>query len=111
MKMIVAVIKPEQLPAVKQALFDAEIRHMTATSVMGTAPRTEQQMFRGVKKEVSLLKRVRLELAVNDAVLERAIEAITGGCMETGGWGKIFVSELHDVVTVWTGERGSRALY
>jgi nitrogen regulatory protein PII len=111
MKMIVAVIKPEQLPAVKQALFDAEIRHMTATSVMGTAPRTEQQMFRGVKKEVSLLKRVRLELAVNDAVLERAIEAITGGCMETGGSGKIFVSELHDVVTVWTGERGSRALY
>jgi nitrogen regulatory protein PII len=38
MKMIVAVIKPEQMPAVKQALFDAEIRHMTATSVMGTAP-------------------------------------------------------------------------
>ena len=72
MKMIVALIKPEQLPAVKQALFDAEIRHMTATSVMGTAPRTEQQMFRGVKKEVSLLKRVRLELAVNDANLERA---------------------------------------
>ena len=49
MKMIIAVINPEQLPAVKQALFDAEIRHMTATSVLGTAPRTEQQMYRGVK--------------------------------------------------------------
>jgi nitrogen regulatory protein PII len=48
---------------------------------------------------------------VNDAVLERAIEAISRGCMETGGVGKIFVTELHDVVTVWTGERGSRALY
>ncbi len=111
MKMIIAVIKPEQLPAVKQALFDAEIRHMTATSVLGTAPRTEQHMYRGVKKEVSLLKRVRLEVAVNDANLERAIEAISRGCMESGGAGKIFVTELHDVVTVWTGERGSRALY
>ena len=66
MKMIVAVIKPEQLPAVKQALFDAEVRHMTATSVLSTAPRTEQQMFRGVKKEVSLLKRVRLEVVGAD---------------------------------------------
>jgi nitrogen regulatory protein PII len=111
MKLIVAVIKPEQLPAVKQALFDAEIRHMTATSVMGTAPRTEQQMYRGVKKEVSLFNRVRLEVAVNDATLERAIEAISRGGMESGGAGKIFVTELHDVVTVWTGERGSRALY
>ena len=111
MKMIVALIKPEQLPAVKQALFDAEIRHMTATSVMGTAPRTEQQMFRGVKKEVSLLKRVRLELALNDANLERAMEAISRGAMESGGSGKVFVTELVDVMTVWTGERGTRALY
>jgi nitrogen regulatory protein PII len=111
MKMIVAVIKPEQLPAVKQALFDAEIRHMTAAPVMGTAPRTEQQMFRGVKKEVSLFNRVRLELALNDAFVERAIEAISSGCMATGGAGKIFVSGLDDAVTVWTGERGSRAIY
>ena len=111
MKMIVAVIKPEQLPAVKQALFDAEIRHMTATSVMGTATRTEQRMYRGVKKEVSLLSRVRLELAVNDANLERALEAISRGGMASGGAGKIFVTELHEVVTVWTGERGTRALY
>ena len=67
MKMIVALIKPEQLPSVKQALFDAEVRHMTATSVMGTASRTEQQTYRGVKKEVSLFQRIRLEVAVNEA--------------------------------------------
>jgi nitrogen regulatory protein PII len=111
MKMIVALIKPEQLPSVKQALFDTEVRHMTATSVMGTASRTEQQTYRGVKKEVSLFQRIRLEVAVNDANLERAIEAISRGCMDSGGSGKIFVLELQDVVTVWTGERGSRALY
>jgi nitrogen regulatory protein PII len=111
MKMIVAVIKPEQLPAVKDALFDAEIRHMTATSVKGTVTRTEQQQFRGVKKEVSLVDRIRLELAVNDATVERAVEAITRGAKESGGSGKIFIMNLHDTVTVWTGERGSRALY
>jgi nitrogen regulatory protein PII len=111
MKMIVVVLKPEQLPAVKQALFDAEIRHMTAVPVLGTGTRTEQQLYRGVKKEVSLHRRVRLELAVNDSTVERAIEAITRGAMETGGSGKIFISEISDVVTVWPGERGSRALY
>ena len=48
MKMITALIRSEQLPAVKQALFDAQIIHLTATSVLGTAPKSEQQMYRGV---------------------------------------------------------------
>ena len=72
MKLIVAVIRPEQLPTVKQALFDAQIRHMTASTVQGTGTRTEQQMYRGVAKEVSLFRRVRLEVAVNDDRLEVA---------------------------------------
>jgi nitrogen regulatory protein PII len=79
--------------------------------VKGTVTRTEQQQFRGVKKEVSLVDRIRLELAVNDATVERAVEAITRGAKESGGSGKIFIMDLHDTVTVWTGERGSRALY
>jgi hypothetical protein len=45
MKLVIAVIRPEQLPAVKQALFDAQIQHLTATTVMGTAPKSEQQMY------------------------------------------------------------------
>ena len=110
MKMIIAVIKPEQLPAVKQALFDVEIRHMTATSVLGTAPRTEQQMYRGVAREVSLFRRVRIEVAVNDEQVETAIDAISSGAKAAGGWGRIFVTELHEAVTVWTGERGPRAI-
>ena len=61
MKMVVALIRPEQLPSVKQTLFDAQIRHMTATTVQGTGTRTEQSMYRGVAKEVSLF-RLRLEL-------------------------------------------------
>ena len=111
MKLLVALIRPEQLPSVKQALFDAQIRHMTATMVQGTGTRTEQRMYRGVAKEVSLFPRVRLEVAVNDDRMETAIQAISEGAHASGGWGHIFVSELHDVITIWTGERGSRALH
>jgi nitrogen regulatory protein PII len=110
MKLVIAVIRPEQLPAVKQALFDAQIRRITATTVMGTAPQTEQQMYRGVQREVSLFPRIRVELAVNDSELETAIEAISRGAHETGGWGRIMVQPLDDVVTIWTGVRGPRAL-
>ena len=110
MKMITVVLRPEQLPAVKQALFDADMRHMTAIPVLGTAPKTEQQMFRGVRREVELCKRVRVEVAVQDAKLESMIEAISRGAKESGGFGKIFVSEINDVVTIWTGDRGADAL-
>ena len=110
MKLVIAIIRPEQLPAVKQALFDAQIRHLTATTVMGTAPRTEQQMFRGVQREVSLFRRVRVEVAVDDSQVEPAIEAISRGAHETGGWGRIMIQPLEDVVTIWTGVRGPRAL-
>ncbi len=110
MKMILAVIRPEQLPAVKQALFDAEIRHMTASAAMGSAPRSEQQQYRGVKKEVSLFNRVRLEVAVTEANLERAVEAIQAGARLTGGSGKIFVVGIDDTIEI-SGERGTRVLY
>ena len=110
MKLVVTYIRPEQLPAIKAELYAAEIRHMTAISVLGTAPKTEQQMFRGVKREVELLRRVRVEIAVHDAKLETAIDAISRGAMESGGYGKIFVTELQDVVKIYTGERGTRAL-
>ena len=111
MKLIVAVIRPEQLPAVKQALFDAQIRHMTATTVQGTGTRTEQRMYGGVAKEVSLFRRVRLEVAVNDDRLETSMQAISEWAHESGGWGHIFVTELADAMTIWTGERGPRALH
>ena len=111
MKLVVAVIRPEQLPSVQQALFDAQIRPITAPPVQGTGTRTEQRVYRGVFKEVSLFRRVRLELSVNDDRLETAIEAISEGAKQSGGWGHIFVPELTEVVTVWTGARGPRALH
>jgi nitrogen regulatory protein PII len=110
MKLIIAIIRPEQLPAVKQSLFDAQIQHLTATTVMGTAPRSEQQMYRGVQREVSLFRRIEIKVAVNDAQVETAIDAISRGARETGGWGHILIQPLDDVVTIWTGVRGERAL-
>ena len=110
MKLVTALIRSEQLPSVKQALFDVQIRHLTATSVLGTAPKSEQQMYRGVAREVSLFRRVRVEVAVNEEQVEAAIEAITSGAKQAGGWGRIFVTELHEAVTIWTGERGPRAI-
>ncbi len=110
MKLVVALIRPEQLPNVKQALFDAQLRRVTAMTVMGTAPRSEQQMYRGVRREVSLFRRMRVEVVVNDSELETAIDAISKGARETGGWGRIFVQPLEDVITIWTGERGPRTL-
>lgn len=110
MKLVIAIIRPEQLPAVKQALFDAQVQHLTATTVMGTAPKSEQQMYRGVQREVSLFRRIRVEVAVNDGQLETAIDAISRGARETGGWGRILVLPLEDAITIWTGERGPRVL-
>ena len=110
MKVVVAIIRPEQLPAVKQALLDAGIKQLTATTVMGTAPKAEQLMFRGVRHEVTLFRRVRVELVVQDAQLEAAIEAISQAARDSGGHGFVFVTEAVEVVVVATGERGPRAL-
>jgi nitrogen regulatory protein P-II 1 len=109
MKLIIAFLRPEQLPAVKQALFDAQIRHFTAMMVLGTAPKTEQQMYRGELREISLFKRVRLEVVVKEAQVETAISAISAGSKESGGWGRIVVASLDDMVKIWTGERGNLA--
>ena len=110
MKFIIALIRPEQLPDVKQALFDSEFRHMTASTVMGTAPKTEQKQFRGVKKEISLFNRIRLEIAVEDSKVEKVLSCISQGAKDSGGYGKVFVLDLVDVMTVWTDNRGEEAL-
>ena len=110
MKMVIALIRPEQLPAVKRALFEAQIHRLTAMNVLGTAPRAEQQMYRGIERQVTLFQRVRIEVVVTAAMAERAIAAITRGAKETGGHGKIFVQEVQEAITVWNGMRGPQTL-
>jgi len=110
MKMIIAYIRQEQLPAIKESLADAEIFHFTVMPVLGTAPRAEQRTFRGVEQKVTLFKRMRMELIIKEADVEIAIEAISNGAMNSGGAGRIFVTEVYDAVKIWTGERGDRAI-
>ena len=111
MKMVVAIIQPQQLPSVKKALFDAGIKHLTVTNVLGTAPEgAVRHRFRGVEYEISLFQKVRIELPLREEMIEAAVDAITEGGRESGGFGAIFVTELHDAIIVKTGERGEGAV-
>jgi nitrogen regulatory protein PII len=111
MKLVVAIIQPQQLPAVKQALFDSQIKHLTATNVLGTAPEgAETRSFRGISHEVSLFQKVRVEVLLKEEMVDRAVDAIVRGAQDSGGFGIVFTTDIHDVVVVRTGERGERAV-
>ncbi len=112
MKLIIAMIQPHKLPDVKKALFDAGVYKMTVTNAVGAgAQRGYAETYRGVVHEVNLLKKARLEIAVNEDFVERTINAICEGA-RTGaiGDGKIFVLDLPECVRIRTGERGGKAV-
>jgi nitrogen regulatory protein P-II 1 len=112
MKLIVAMIQPHKLNDVKRSLQDSQVHKMTVTNALGAG----QQMgftetYRGVVHEVNLLKKIRIEIAVNEDFVEATIDAIIKGA-RTGavGDGKIFVLDLPDCIRIRTGERGTRAI-
>ena len=112
MKLIVAIIQPTKLPDVKKALFDAEVRKMTVTNVIGCGQQGGYtESYRGSIIEVNLLKKIRLEIAVNDNFVESTVKAIINGA-RTGniGDGKIFVLDLPQCIRIRTGEEGNDAI-
>ena len=112
MKLIVAMIKPHNLPATKKALFDADIKKMTVTNVLGCGQQGGfSETYRGVVHEVNLVKKVRLEIAVNEEFVEPTIKAIIKGA-KTGriGDGKIFVINLERCIRIRTEEEGNEAI-
>lgn len=112
MKLIVAMIKPHNLPATKKALFDADIKKMTVTNVLGCGQQGGfSETYRGVVHEVNLVKKVRLEIAVNEEFVEPTIKAIIKGA-KTGriGDGKIFVISLERCIRIRTEEEGNEAI-
>ncbi len=112
MKLIVAMIQPHQLPEVKKALFEAQVHNMTVTNALGCGrQKGYTETYRGVIHEINLLKKIRLEIAVNEDFVESAINAIIGGA-RTGkiGDGKIFVLDLPECIRIRTGEKGSEAI-
>ncbi|QSH40962.1 P-II family nitrogen regulator [Lentisphaerota bacterium ZTH] len=112
MKLIIAYIKPERLSAVKQELYRREVHKMSITNALGCGQqRGYHENYRGADIEVNLLKKVRLEIAVNDEFLEPTVQAVIAGA-KTGniGDGKIFIQTLSQCIRIRTGETGNAAI-
>ena len=112
MKLISAIIKPFKLDAVRNALSDIGVQGMTVTEVTGFGrQKGHTELYRGAEYVVDFLPKVKVEIALDDALVERAIEAITEAA-RTGkiGDGKIFVVDIEQVVRIRTGDSGPQAL-
>lgn len=112
MKLIIAMVQPHKLPDVKQELYKNGIYKMTVTNVLGAGQQKGfTEIYRGVLTEVKLLKKVRLEIAVNEEFVEPTVEAIKKGA-RTGkiGDGKILVLDLSRCIRIRTGEEGEEAI-
>jgi nitrogen regulatory protein P-II 2 len=112
MKLIVAYIQPEKLSDVKQELYRAEVFKLSVTNALGCGQqRGYHEAYRGVDFEVNLLKKVRLEVAVNEDFVQPTVDAIIKGA-RTGeiGDGKILVLDLSECIRIRTGETGNDAI-
>ena len=113
MKLIIAVIQPEELPAIKEELLKKSIYKFTVTNARGQGKEIPvQEVYRGISHEITLLKKVRLEIAVNDDFVDPAVEAITTVAKKDGdkGRGKIFVLPIEECIRIRTGETGKEAI-
>ncbi len=112
MKLITAIIKPFKLDDVREALSDLGIAGITVTEVKGFGrQKGHTELYRGAEYVVDFLPKVKLEIAVSDALLDQALEVIIKAA-NTGkiGDGKIFVTSLEQVIRIRTSETGEQAL-
>ena len=115
MKLIIAIIQPSKLEDVKAALTDVEVFRLTVVDCQGFGrQRGQTEFYRGREFAVNLLRKVQLQIAVNDDFVDRTVEAVmsAGRTGEQGeiGDGKIFVLPLEDCICIRTGERGNEAI-
>jgi nitrogen regulatory protein P-II 1 len=112
MKLIIAIIKPDRLEAVKEELYKADVYLMTVNEVLGHGRQMGvTEVYRGAREMGNLLRKIRLEIAVNENFVEPTIKAIIKGA-QTGevGDGKIFVLDLPECIRIRTEERGGPAI-
>jgi len=112
MKMVTAIIKPFKLDDVREAIAEIGIQGITVTEVKGFGrQRGHTELYRGAEYVVDFLPKAKIELAVDDSLLEQVIEAISNTA-RTGkiGDGKIFVTELEQAIRIRTGETGAAAV-
>ena len=112
MKLIIAYIQPAKLTAVKQALFDKEVYKMSVTNALGCGQQKGyHETYRGADIEVNLLKKVRIEIAVNAAYADSTVDAIISAARSGNiGDGKIFIQNLEQCIRIRTGEKGEDAV-
>lgn len=112
MKLVTAFIQPYRLPAVKEALQKADIYRMSVSNSLGCGQQAGyEETYRGVKHKINLLKKVRLDIAVNDNFVDATVKAIIQGAKSGKiGDGKIFVTELAQCIRIRTGETGAAAI-
>ena len=112
MKLIVAYIQPDRLTQVKKALYEREVYKISVTNALGCGQQKGyHESYRGVQYEVNLLKKVRIEIAVNDTFVDATIDGIIAGA-RTGqiGDGKILILDLPECIRIRTGEKGHDAI-
>ena len=115
MKLIIAIIQPSKLEAVKAALTEVEVFRLTVMDVQGFGrQKGHTELYRGHEFSVNLLRKVQLQIAVNEEFVEPTIQAIIkggkSGAQGEIGDGKIFVLPMDDCIRIRTGERGSEAI-
>ena len=112
MKLIIAYVQPHKLNDVKEELYRSDIVKLSITNSLGCGQQMGyHESYRGVDIEVHLLKKVRIEIAVNDEFVQQTIDAIIKGA-RTGeiGDGKIFVLPIEEVIRIRSGEKGKEAI-
>lgn len=112
MKLITAIVKPFKLDDVREALSDIGVQGMTVTEVKGFGrQKGHTELYRGAEYVVDFLPKVKIEVAIDDSMLDQVLETITKSA-STGkvGDGKIFVLNLEEVVRIRTGETGPAAV-
>lgn len=112
MKLVTAIIQPHRLEAVKEALYQADVNLITVSEVLGHGrQKGVDEFYRGSKETGNLLRKIRLDIAVNENFVEPTIKAIIKGA-RTGkiGDGKIFVVDLPRCIRIRTGDEGSEAI-
>lgn len=112
MKMVIAIIQPEKLEAVKQSLFNAEVCKMTVSRVRGCGQQGGySEHYRGQVKQVNLLEKIRIEIAVNDDFVDPTINAVIKAAKSGNiGDGKVFVMPLEKCIRIRTEENGKDAI-
>jgi nitrogen regulatory protein P-II 1 len=113
MKLITAIIQPDKLDEVRQALLDAEITRITVSRVTGHGRQEDESLFRGSTIVPNLLPKVRLDIACNDTFVDITVNAILKSAKHGDGQigdGKIFITHLEECIRIRTGERGGTAI-